>query len=195
MPADRFDSIRRRMVERVRAEWTAEAQVSLHEAACRATALHAMTRDRRVDGRPVILYAFAGGELPRYRELLAAAALVRRYGFAPHALCPAAAHGLQEDLVAHAIPWQATEPGLLGPTASTPAGAEALRALLGATPVACVHTSAPAPAVAAACGALRIALVETPSGGSRDSESRPGRQASELLTLYEASIGESAGVG
>lgn len=192
MPMDRFDSIRRRMIERVRSEWTAAAQLPLHEAACRATVLHAMTRDRRVDGRPVILYVFAGDAAPRrHRELLDAAVLVRRYGFAPHALCAADAPGLQEDLAARAIPWRGTGPGLLDPGlldagAQTSAAGAALRALIGATPVACVHASAPVPAVATACAALRIVLVEAPPGERAGFESHPGRQASELLALYGA---------
>ncbi len=70
MPAERFDLLRRRMVEHVRLEYTERAQIHLHEAAVRATQLHAATRGRRgEDGRPRVLHRSPG-----------AAALAREYG-------------------------------------------------------------------------------------------------------------------
>jgi O-antigen biosynthesis protein len=58
MPAERFDRMRRRTLEHVREEFTAAAQIHLHEAAWRATEFHATTRAARSpDGRPRVLYA------------------------------------------------------------------------------------------------------------------------------------------
>jgi glycosyltransferase involved in cell wall biosynthesis len=70
MPPERFDLLRRRMVEHVRLEFTERAQIHLHEAAVRATELHAATRGRRgVDGRPRVRHLVPG-----------TAALAREYG-------------------------------------------------------------------------------------------------------------------
>ncbi|HEX9943585.1 MAG TPA: glycosyltransferase [Thermoanaerobaculia bacterium] len=74
MPPERFDRMRRAMVEHVRLEYTETAQIHLHEAAVRATEFHAATRERRgEDGRPRILYLLSG-------EPEAAADLARDYG-------------------------------------------------------------------------------------------------------------------
>jgi glycosyltransferase involved in cell wall biosynthesis len=70
MPAERFDLLRRRMVEHVRLEFTERAQIHLHEAAVRATEFHAATRERRgADGRPKVRHLVPG-----------TAALAREYG-------------------------------------------------------------------------------------------------------------------
>jgi glycosyltransferase involved in cell wall biosynthesis len=70
LPAERFDLLRRRMVEHVRLEYTERAQIHLHEAAVRATEFHAATRDARgEDGRPRVRHLVPG-----------AAALAREYG-------------------------------------------------------------------------------------------------------------------
>jgi glycosyltransferase involved in cell wall biosynthesis len=70
MPAERFDLLRRRMVEHVRLEYTERAQIHLHEAAVRATQFHAATRGRRgEDGRPQVRHLCPG-----------AAALACEYG-------------------------------------------------------------------------------------------------------------------
>ena len=72
MPPERFDRLRRAMVEHVRREYTERAQIHLHEAAVRATEFHAATRERRgEDGRPRV--AFAAG-------MAATAAIAREYG-------------------------------------------------------------------------------------------------------------------
>ncbi len=141
MPAERFDAMRRAMVEHVRLEYTAEAQIHLHEAACRATVLHAATRRHRIDGRPRVLYLFAPGAPPALdRELLRAARLARDYGIEPRG--PVA-------------------PQLLG--TARPEGAVApLRAILEAERPARVHASAPFPAAAALCAELGIPLAVTP---------------------------------
>jgi glycosyltransferase involved in cell wall biosynthesis len=56
MPEERFDAMRRRLIEHVRLEYTETSQLALHEAACRATEFHAMTREHRhSDGRPRVL--------------------------------------------------------------------------------------------------------------------------------------------
>ncbi|HEY2291012.1 MAG TPA: glycosyltransferase, partial [Thermoanaerobaculia bacterium] len=61
MPAERFDRMRRRMLEHVRLEYTEEVQIHLHEAAVRATEFHAATRDRRgEDGRPRVRHRSPG---------------------------------------------------------------------------------------------------------------------------------------
>jgi glycosyltransferase involved in cell wall biosynthesis len=70
MPAERFDRMRRAMVEHVRLEYTERAQIHLHEAAVKATEFHAATRGRRgEDGRPRVHHRLPG-----------AAALAREYG-------------------------------------------------------------------------------------------------------------------
>ncbi|HEY0515459.1 MAG TPA: glycosyltransferase [Thermoanaerobaculia bacterium] len=70
MPVERFDGLRRAMVEHVRLEFTERAQIHLHEAAVRATEFHAATRARRgKDGRPRVRHLLPG-----------AAALAREYG-------------------------------------------------------------------------------------------------------------------
>lgn len=61
MPAERFDLMRRRMLEHVRLVYTEEAQIHLHEAAVRATGFHAATRHRRgEDGRPRVRHRHPG---------------------------------------------------------------------------------------------------------------------------------------
>src|SRR3954447_12303070 len=70
MPAERFDSMRRRMLEHVRLEYTEEVQIHLHEAAVRATEFHAATRNYRgEDGRPRVRHRSPG-----------AAEIAREYG-------------------------------------------------------------------------------------------------------------------
>ena len=61
MPAERFDLMRRRMLEHVRLEYTEEVQIHLHEAAVRATEFHAATRGHRAeDGRPRVRHPSPG---------------------------------------------------------------------------------------------------------------------------------------
>ncbi len=85
MPVERFDLMRQRMLAHVRDEYTEVAQINLHEAAWRATELHAKTRAVRYgDGRPRVMYflhsaIFGGGELQLWRRLR----LARRYGIEP----------------------------------------------------------------------------------------------------------------
>jgi glycosyltransferase involved in cell wall biosynthesis len=56
MPEERFDAMRRSLIEHVRLEFTETAQIHLHEAACRATELHRHTSGHRhPDGRPRVL--------------------------------------------------------------------------------------------------------------------------------------------
>ncbi|HET9212035.1 MAG TPA: glycosyltransferase, partial [Thermoanaerobaculia bacterium] len=70
MPAERFDAMRRAMVEHVRLEYTERAQIHLHEAAARATEFHAATRALRgEEGRPRVRHRIPG-----------AAELAREYG-------------------------------------------------------------------------------------------------------------------
>ncbi|HEX6900077.1 MAG TPA: glycosyltransferase [Thermoanaerobaculia bacterium] len=78
MPAERFDRMRRAMVEHVRLEYTETAQIHLHEAAIRATEFHSRTRaGRGEDGRPRVLYLASGAP---DADLRRAAAIARDYG-------------------------------------------------------------------------------------------------------------------
>jgi O-antigen biosynthesis protein len=139
-----------------------------YEAACRATALHAATRQQRIDGMPRILYFFASGVPPEIdRELLQAAVLVRDYGFAPHAICVSDAIDLHARLTDSALPWSPIAPGL---------DSGSLRVLFDCLKPARVHTAAPVSVVSALCAELGIPLIH---GGLH-----PRRGASELLALY-----------
>lgn len=81
MPAQRFDGLRRAMLEHVRLELTAESQVEAHEAACRALEFHGRTRDLRdSDGRPRIWLIAAGASVAAGEE--EQAALLERFGVA-----------------------------------------------------------------------------------------------------------------
>ncbi len=184
LPVERFDGIRRAMIEQVRREHTPQARLHLHEAACRATALHAATRRHRVDGRARILYVLAGGPEPsRHRALLDAAEAVRRYGFAPHALCSTAAAELQAHLTACGIPWSAAAGELLD--LASPGAVEAtLRSALASVPPVCAHASIAVPALLAACSSLRIPLVVTPTDRWAHRGPHAGRLAAEVLALY-----------
>jgi len=191
MPVDRFDAIRRAMVEQVRREVTPEARIHLHEAACRATALHAATRCQRVDGRARILYVLAGGPTPsRHQALLDAGEQVRRYGFAPHALCAATATELQGHLAERGIPWTAVAGELLDPT-SPDAGGATLRSALAASRPACAHASISIPALSAACSALRIPLIVAPADRWVCRGPQSGRTAAEVLALYADRLREA----
>jgi glycosyltransferase involved in cell wall biosynthesis len=80
MPAERFDRMRRAMVEHVRLEYTETAQIHLHEAAVRATEFHSGTRaSRGEDGRPRVLYLPPGAP-ETAADLRRAAAIARSYG-------------------------------------------------------------------------------------------------------------------
>lgn len=79
MSSARFDSMREAMIAHVRAESTTEVLVDLHEAACRAIEIHALSRGcRGRDGRPRIsLAGFEGSARSRDREL---PRLLEKYG-------------------------------------------------------------------------------------------------------------------
>lgn len=79
MSSARFDAMREAMIAHVRAESTTEVLVDLHEAACRAIEVHALSRGcRGRDGRPRIsLAGFEGSARSRDREL---PRLIERYG-------------------------------------------------------------------------------------------------------------------
>jgi len=80
MPAERFDRMRRAMVEHVRLEFTETAQIHLHEAALRATEFHAATRQRRgEDGRPRVVYLLSRAQ-DAAADLRCAADVARDYG-------------------------------------------------------------------------------------------------------------------
>lgn len=79
MPAGRFDQMRRAMIEHVRLELTTEAQLDLHEAACRAVEFHAHTRQRRgSSGRPRV--QLAGARHVRPERVTGLARLLAAYG-------------------------------------------------------------------------------------------------------------------
>jgi len=85
-----FDTIRARMIEHVREEFTETAQIDLHEAALRAIEFHSKTRAARAaDGRPRIVYVLhsafhGGGEIQLWRRLY----LAREYGIEPIVVLP-----------------------------------------------------------------------------------------------------------
>jgi glycosyltransferase involved in cell wall biosynthesis len=82
MPEERFDLMRRRLIEHVRLEFTETAQIHLHEAACRATEFHRRTRgNRHADGRPRVLVP-AASRADRQRAA-ALEAVLRRYAIEP----------------------------------------------------------------------------------------------------------------
>jgi O-antigen biosynthesis protein len=85
MPEGKFDLMRRLMIDHVREEFSATAQIHLHEAALHATEFHARTRRLRgSNGRPTILYvlhstSLGGSEI----QLLRRMRIARRYGIQP----------------------------------------------------------------------------------------------------------------
>jgi glycosyltransferase involved in cell wall biosynthesis len=90
MPVDKFDLLRRRCLEVVHEEFSAEGQIDLHEAALRAIEFHSQTRSKRYpDGSPRIMYVlhsvfFGGAELQLWRRLR----LIRKYGIEPIVVIP-----------------------------------------------------------------------------------------------------------
>jgi glycosyltransferase involved in cell wall biosynthesis len=90
MEAAKINLLRRRCLEHVREEFTAEAQIDSHEAALRALEFHHKTRGQRhSDGRPRIMYVlhsvhFGGAEIQLHRRLQ----LVKKYGVAPVVIIP-----------------------------------------------------------------------------------------------------------
>lgn len=132
MPAERFDRIRRRMVEHVRLEFTDGVQIHLHEAAVRATEFHSATRERRgEDGRPRVLYLPSGAP-EAAADLRRAAAIARDYGI------------------------QTVEP-----RTGIPGDRQALRALLDRWSPALVHATEPAPVVREVCAEKGVPLVSS----------------------------------
>jgi O-antigen biosynthesis protein len=85
MPGEKFDLMRRRMIEHVKEEYSETAQIHLHEAAWRATEFHALTRRRRADdGRPRVLYVMHSANLGGSEiQLLRRVRLAYRYGIQP----------------------------------------------------------------------------------------------------------------
>ena len=188
MPLSRFDAIRQALVAHVRQEFTAEAQMHLHAAACRATALHAATRRQRVDGIPCILYVMPGERDPSDRALLRAAQLMRQYGLASHVLCATEATEFQADLAECGVPWSAAASGLLRSTASPVADDRRLRSLIVGIRPACAHSAAPVPALAEVCSTARVPLVISPPEAWADPTMNSARAASELLALYSSHL-------
>lgn len=92
MAPEEFDRLRMSCLAHVREEYTARAQLDLHEAALRSIEFHALTRrQRQMDGRPRILYVLhsiyqGGAEIQLWRRLR----LVRSYGIEPVVLIPQA---------------------------------------------------------------------------------------------------------
>jgi glycosyltransferase involved in cell wall biosynthesis len=90
MDSNKFDTIRKRCIEHVREEYSAEAQIDNHEAALRAIVFHAKTRSLRYqDGRPRLVYVlhsahYGGAEIQLWRRLR----LIRRYGIEPIVVIP-----------------------------------------------------------------------------------------------------------
>ncbi len=98
MPAADLDDLRRRCVQHVREEFSNAALIDRHEAAWRATELHALTRaQRHADGRPRVVYflhsaLYGGSELQLWRRLR----LAREYGLQPVVVIPSAVRPSQE---------------------------------------------------------------------------------------------------
>lgn len=132
MPADRFDGLRRRMVEHVRLEFTDGVQIHLHEAAVRATEFHSATREHRgEDGRPRVLYLSSGA--PEVdADLRRAAAIARDYGIQ-----------------------------VIEPRAGITGDRQALRALLDRWPPVLVHAPEPAPDLREVCAEKGVPLVSS----------------------------------
>ena len=90
MPAQDFDRLRQRGVLHVSEEYTSAALIDQHEAAWRATELHARTRQKRYpDGRPRVVYVvhsahMAGGEIQLWRRL----GMMRAHGVEPVVVLP-----------------------------------------------------------------------------------------------------------
>jgi hypothetical protein len=188
MPLSRFDAIRQALVAHVRQQFTAEAQMHLHAAACRATALHAATRRQRVDGIPCVLYVAPAERDPSHRTLVRAAEMVRQYGIASHVLCATEATELQADLTERDVPWSAATFGLLRSTASPVADDGRLRSLIAGIRPACVHSAAPVATLAEVCSTARVPLVVGPPRAWADPMLNPARAASELLALYSSHL-------
>ena len=101
MPEERFDAMRRRLIEHVRLEFTETAQIHLHEAACRATEVHRHTRGHRhPDGRPRVFLPSSADRKPS-AELQA---VLRRYSIEPVVGPAVDEPGVVEDLLAREGP-------------------------------------------------------------------------------------------
>lgn len=164
MSGERFDAMRRALLEHVRLALTAESRADTHHAACLATALHAATRECRVGGRPRVLYLpppVAGS----WEDVLLwrSAAVARQHGLEPIVACAAEA-------AAAAVPPDARGLRTLALHASESARpldswptTEALRALIATERPALVHAASPAPGVAGPCGEAAVPLLVTPA--------------------------------
>lgn len=86
-----FDRLRSNCLAHVREEYSASAQIDLHEAALRALEFHGKTRaGRHADGRPRVVYVlhsahYGGAEIQLWRRLR----LMKRYGIQPVVVIPA----------------------------------------------------------------------------------------------------------
>ncbi len=172
-PAE-FDRLRQRCLAHVREEFSASAQIDLHEAALRAVEFHARTRAKRYsDGRPRLLYVlhsahFGGGELQIWRRLL----LMKRYGIQPILVIPAAlkdsenARRLKDVLALEGIPLESaaytcfTEPRSPEEYTSDLERSD-IRALLERTTPALVHSVIFNPSLGQVCQEMNIPHVST----------------------------------
>ncbi|HXT20803.1 MAG TPA: hypothetical protein VN923_08645, partial [Thermoanaerobaculia bacterium] len=207
MPSARFDGMRRAAIEHVRLEYTERAEIHLHEAACRATFLHAATRSRRVDaGRPRLLAVFASGaaSLGAHGALLRSAELAGLYGWSPFALCAHNAIELQRALNSYGIGWESVSPGYLSPSPA-PGGEREIGGALARLGPALVVTDRELPAVAAACAQegvpcarVRAQSVVAPAftsglrrvlagAGAPSEEESPGRLAADTSSAADVS--------
>src|SRR5581483_9087662 len=123
----------------------------------------ARTRHARAeDGRPPVLLAFAADSTLADRvALLRAVPILRRYGMAPRALCAGDAIDLQGDLRTARVPWQGVPAAVLQKAALATDDAP-LRSVLAWERPALVQATGELPALAGACRAAGVPLVERP---------------------------------
>lgn len=167
MPPPRFDLMRRRLLEHVREEFTAAAELNTHEAALLATEFHARTRAKRhEDGRPrVLLYCHPVRWKPDEDELLLRVELLRAYGVEPIVIfhpdpaveAPSEPPGALARAGVEVVPL--SEPP--GPAADGDVGGE-LRSVLERHAPAIVHSFVLQSTLARLCHNLGIAHVATP---------------------------------
>jgi len=174
MPVEQFDALRQRCLAHVRAEFTAEAQVDLHEAALRAVEFHARTRSLLQEaGCPRVMYVlhsahYGGAEIQLWRRLR----LARQYGIQPIVVIPGVLKDsengilLRDQLAADGISLEAvdytcfTEPRSPAEFSSD-LEREQLRELMQRCKPAVVHAVTFIPSLGQVCQEMKIPLVNT----------------------------------
>lgn len=189
MPAETFDLMRRRLLAHVREEFSAGAQIDLHEAALRALEFHARTRQKRYeDGKPRALYVlhsvhYGGAEIQLYRRLR----LARRYGLEPIVVIPSFVQNsesgirLRQDLEAEGIQLEAveyacfTEPRSPAEYFSEPER-DQIRELIERTNPSLVHTVTFIPSFGQVCAEMNVPHISTMYAVEEDFAWQPDHQ-------------------